>query len=99
MGYRNWLSGEPNNYLGYQNCLAIKRRLPNRRSYGWFDDDCYQKKFYICERRGWYCWGRYCSGLYSDLAKAVMPRGEAKRRRIAQPSATAAPMEKVAFES
>ncbi|KAI0236339.1 Perlucin [Lamellibrachia satsuma] len=50
----HWLPNEPNNYLGYQNCLAIRRRCWDAKciDYGWFDDDCYQKKFYICEKRG-----------------------------------------------
>ena len=95
MGYRNWLSGEPNNYLGYQNCLAIKRRLPNRRSYGWFDDDCYQKKFYVCERSGWYCWGWPCWQKYAKGPKTSISKLEASARRIAP---TADEDEKVAFE-
>jgi len=53
--FEHWLPNEPNNYLGYQNCMAMRRRCWDMRciEYGWFDDDCYQKKFYICEKRGW----------------------------------------------
>jgi len=53
--FQHWLPNEPNNYLGYQNCMAIRRRCWDAKciDYGWFDDDCYQKKFYICEKRGY----------------------------------------------
>ncbi|KAI0236338.1 hypothetical protein LSAT2_013090 [Lamellibrachia satsuma] len=53
--YVKWLPSEPDNYLGYQNCLAIRQRCSDDVDcvdYGWFDDDCYQKKFYICETSG-----------------------------------------------
>ncbi|KAI0239053.1 hypothetical protein LSAT2_010200 [Lamellibrachia satsuma] len=98
MGYLNWLTGEPNNYVGYQNCLAIKRRLPSRRSYGWFDDDCYQKKFYICERRGWYCWGWQCWRKYSARAKTIIPLSVARARKAEGPQTRPAAAEKAAFE-
>ncbi|KAK2177490.1 hypothetical protein NP493_595g01030 [Ridgeia piscesae] len=53
--YFKWLPSEPNNYLDHQNCLAVRQRCPDDADcidYGWFDDDCYQKKFYICETKG-----------------------------------------------
>ncbi|KAK2178147.1 hypothetical protein NP493_560g01040 [Ridgeia piscesae] len=69
---------EPNNYLGYQNCMAIKRRPHtniNSYYYDWIDDDCYQKKFYICERRGWFCWGWQCfHRLYRKMPTVDIPR-------------------------
>ncbi|KAI0217972.1 hypothetical protein LSAT2_030254 [Lamellibrachia satsuma] len=98
MVYSNWIPGEPNNYLGYQNCLAIKRRLPSSRSYGWFDDDCYQKKFYICERRGWYCWGWSCWRRYLSLPKCSVPPSVAIARR-ASSSGHAGNVDKVTFEA
>ncbi|KAI0215207.1 hypothetical protein LSAT2_032753, partial [Lamellibrachia satsuma] len=53
--YFHWLPKEPNNYLGYQNCLAARWLCSetNCSIYGWFDDDCYKKKFFICEKPGY----------------------------------------------
>lgn len=94
-----WLRREPNNYLLYQNCMAIKERSPNSRTYSWFDDDCYQKKFYICERRGFYCWSYNCWGLYSKGPKMDIPMDIASAKKApAGVAAPAAANEKVAFE-
>ncbi|KAK2178148.1 hypothetical protein NP493_560g01121 [Ridgeia piscesae] len=99
-----WMpGGQPDNYLGYQNCLAIKRRPWVGITYRFFDDDCYQKKFYICERRGWYCWGQQCWRRYSRLPKTLIPSRVAKVMKAAAPPATAKPTshspdEKVKFE-
>ena len=99
MGPRYWFNREPSNYLGYQNCLATKERPQNRRYYAWFDDDCYEKKFYICERSGWYCWGWTCWRRYSSGAKVILPWNvaEARKASSARPAAPAA--EKVSFEA
>ena len=88
-----------NNYLGYQNCLATKRHTTFGsiyRKYTWFDDDCYQKKFYICERRGWYCWGWTCWLKYNKLQKAEIPLDAAKARKAATDERSSS--EKVDFE-
>ena len=66
--------------MRYQNCMAIRERSQNSPGYVWFDDDCYEKKFYICERRGWYCWGYNCWGLYSKGPKMHIPMSVASRK-------------------
>jgi len=63
-------------YLGYPHCMAIKRRPytnVNSYYYDWIDDDCYQKKFYICERPSWCCWDRSCLRKL-DASKVVFKK-------------------------
>ncbi|XP_013417113.1 uncharacterized protein LOC106178470 [Lingula anatina] len=49
----DWLWGQPNNVHRNEHCLALKRGMHptiNTVRYGWNDDDCSLKKFYICEK-------------------------------------------------
>ncbi|KAI0224136.1 hypothetical protein LSAT2_024841, partial [Lamellibrachia satsuma] len=90
-----WISGQPENYLGYQNCMAIKRRpftSVNSYYYDWFDDDCYQKKFYICEKRAWFCWGWPClhklDESKTEVSKYYIPGDVTREKMEKQQAAT-----------
>jgi hypothetical protein len=45
--YTNWISGEPNNDWGNEDCMQV------RLSGKWNDAHCYFKLKYVCERRAW----------------------------------------------
>jgi hypothetical protein len=44
IGYKNWLTGEPNNLVQNENCMDL-RSIP-----GWNDERCDRSQLYICEQ-------------------------------------------------
>ena len=45
LSYTNWRSGEPNNH-GNEDCIRTYNGAGE-----WIDDKCYDKWWYVCERR------------------------------------------------
>ena len=43
--YLNWMSGEPNNFGGSEDCAEM------RRGGIWLDGKCSKSKYFVCEKR------------------------------------------------
>ena len=54
--YRDWASGEPNNYGGHgqeqnheESCVAMDNDAPSHHGFQWADIECYKPELYLCE--------------------------------------------------